>query len=111
MRGIWSLVLMSSCLCSIGCGGGPEPVVKTTEDAVKEKTATSTADLKKRLEEVAASGISGSGLMGLNESIDKVVRPTDAKLADALATDFNLLTQTTDPAEIKTIATRMASKL
>ena len=83
----------------------------STVDPVKEKTASSNAELKKRLEDVAASGTSGSGLMGIKESIDQAVRPTNAKLADDLTKDFNALSQVSDPAEIKTIATRMAGKL
>jgi hypothetical protein len=85
--------------------------VVSTADPTQEKTVSSNAELKKRLEDVAESGTSGSGLMGIKESIDQAVRPTNAKLADDLTKEFNLLSQTSDPMQIKTIATRMASKL
>jgi len=47
----------------------------------------------------------------VKESIDKAVRPTDAKLADDLTKDFTDLSGVQDPAKIKEIATRMAGKL
>lgn len=109
MRLLWNLTLVSLCLWASGCGT-KAPVTESV-DPVKEKTAASSADLKKRLEEVAASGTSGSGLIGIKESIDQAVRPSNAKLADELTKEFDLLSQTSEPAEIKTIATRMAGKL
>ena len=107
MRLFWNLILLSSCVWSIGCG---TPVASNV-DPGKEKIVSSNADLKKRLQDVAASGTSGSGLMGIKESIEQAVRSSNSKLADDLIKDFNLLSQTTDAAEIKTIATRMAEKL
>lgn len=109
MRLLWSLTLSSVCVWASGCGTNA-PVAESV-DPVKEKTAASSADLRKRLEEVASSGVSGSGLIGIKESIDHAVRPSNTKLADELTKEFNLLSQTSDPAEIKTIATRMAGKL
>ncbi len=109
MRAFWSLLLAASCAWSSGCGSSES--TKPPVDLVKEKTVSTNAELKKRLEDIAVSGASGSGLMGIKESIDQAVRNADAKLADELTKDVNLLSQTTDPAEIKTIATRMASKL
>ncbi len=109
MRALGCLLVMSCCLWSIGCGATTPEL--SSVDPVKEKTSTSNAELKKRLEDVAATGTSGSGLMGIKESIDQAVRPTNAKLADDLTNDFNVLSQVSDPVEIKTIATRMASKL
>ncbi len=109
MRAFWSLLLVGSCVWSIGCGSAA--TVQSSVDPVKEKTVASNAELKKRLEEVAASGSGGSGLMGLKESIDQAVRGANAKLADDLTKDLDLLSQAGDPAEIKTIATRMAGKL
>ena len=68
-------------------------------------------ELKKMLQDLAQSGAGGSALMGVKESIDKAVRPTDAKLADDLTKDFTDLSGVQDPAKIKEIATRMAGKL
>jgi hypothetical protein len=63
------------------------------------------------LQGIAESGSAGSGLMGLKESIDKAIRPADAKLADELMKDYEQLSQTQDPQKIKDIAGRMAGKL
>ena len=109
MRAFWSLFVVSSCLWSIGCGTADS--VSSNVDPAAQKTVSSNAELKKRLEDVAASGTGGSGLMGIKESIDQAVRPANGKLADDLTNEFNLLSQASDPAEIKTIATRMAGKL
>lgn len=104
--------LVVFCIFTSGCGGGAsQPPAKSTEDQLKEKTSASTADLKKRLEDVAASGSGGSGLLGIKESIEQTVRPTNAALATELLTDYGLLSQTSDPATIKTIATQMAGKI
>lgn len=109
MRLFWNLILVCVSVWAIGCSAGA-PVTESV-DPVKENTAASSADLRKRLEDVAASGTSGSGLVGIKESIDQAVRPSSSKLADELVKEFNLLSQTSDPAQIKTIATRMANKL
>lgn len=109
MRLFWNLFLVGWCVWSIGCGGttsAPEIV-----DPANTQTVSSSAELKKLLQDVAASGTGGSGLSGIKESIDQAVRPGNAKLADDLTNDFNLLSQTSDPEEIKTIATRMADRL
>lgn len=92
-----------------GCGqSDPAP---NTKNLAEEKTVGAKDDLKKMLQSIAESGSGGSGLMGVKESIDKAVRPSDAKLADDLTKDFGELSSTQDAAKIKEVATRMAGKL
>lgn len=96
-------------LFMIGCGSSaPMP---NTKNPVEDKIVGAKEDLKKVLQSIAESGSGGSGLMGVKESIDKAVRPSDAKLADDLTKDFGELSTTQDAAKIKEIATRMAGKL
>ncbi len=109
MRGFFRLVVVAMSISAFGCGGSPAP--QPPVDSAKERQVNSTAELKKRLEEMAASGSGGSAVLGLKESIDQTIRSSNAKLADELMKDVELLQSTTDPAEIKTIATRMAGKL
>lgn len=111
MRGFFRLVVVAMSISAFGCGGGGSSAPQTPVDSAKERQVNSTADLKKRLEEMAASGSGGSAVLGLKESIDQSVRSSNANLADELMKDVELLQNTTDPAEIKTIATRMAGKL
>ena len=92
-----------------GCGQSEPPV--NTKSPVDEKTVGAKDDLKKMLQSIAESGAGGSALMGVKESIDKAVRPSDAKLADDLMKDFTEISGVQDPAKIKEIATRMAGKL
>ena len=92
-----------------GCGqSDPAPNMK---NPVEDKTVGAKEDLKKLLQSIAESGSGGSGLMGVKESIDKAVRPSDTKLADDLTKDFGELSSTQDAAKIKEVATRMAGKL
>lgn len=93
----------------VGCGQSmPAP---STKNPVDEKIVGAKEDLKKMLQSIADSGVGGSAMMGVKESIDKAVRPSDAKLADDLTKDFGELSKTQNAAKIKEIATRMAGKL
>ncbi len=109
MRGIALAIVVVTCLSGFGCGGKPSP--GPSEDSAKLRAVSSTADLKKRLEEMASTGSGGSAVLGLKESIDQTLRSSNPKLADELMKDVQLLEQTQDPAEIKTITTRMAGKM
>ena len=95
--------------CVVGCG--PDAPPPNTKNPIEEKTVAAKEDLKKMLQSIAESGSGGSGLMGVKESIDKSVRPSDAKLADDLMKDYDQLSSTQDSGKIKEIATRMAGKL
>ena len=95
--------------CVVGCGTSEPPV--NTKNPVEEKLAAGKEDLKKMLQSIADSGSGGSGLMGVKESIEKTIRPSDAKLADDLIKDFDQLSSVQDPGKIKEIAGRMVGKL
>src|SRR5262249_31646914 len=101
-----ALVLSLALGLVAGCEGkGPDnPPIKPPE-------YNTSSDLKTRLEEMAKTGIGGSGAMGMKESIDKAIRPTNAALADDLQNDLDELTKTTDVDQVKAIATRMIGKL
>ena len=104
-----SAALLALSVFMVGCGDStPAPNTKNPVDA---KIVGSKEDVKKMLQGIADSGSAGSGLMGVKESIDKAIRPSDAKLADDLMKDFDQLMQTQDPTKVKEIAGRMAGKL
>ena len=94
-----------------GCGGGVEdgpvsgPAPPTLDEANK---VGSTAELKTRLEAVAASGQGGSGLAGIQSAIDEL---QDASLKGTLSKDYAQLEKASDPAKIKALAKKMADKL
>lgn len=110
MRFFGRIVALMIGISAIGCGE-TAPSATAPVDSEKARAVSSTADLKKRLEEMAQSGSGGSAALGLTESINQNVRPTNAKLADELAKDVESLVKTQDAAEIKTIIARMVSKL
>lgn len=101
--------LLGLTVFTAGCGGSTPP--PSTTSPVEEKIVGAKEDVKKMLQGIAESGSGGSGLMGVKESIEKAIRPSDAKLADDLMKDFDQLSQTQDPQKVKEIATRMAGKL
>lgn len=106
------LALMLAGLTAVGCGGSSESTTETSAaDLAKGQTSASTAELKVKLQEIASSGAGGSSTMGIKETVDQVVRPTNAKLADELSKDLEMLSRSSDTAEIKALATKMASKL
>lgn len=105
-------VLIMGGLSAVGCGGSSEPATDAaTVDPAKAQVSASTGELKTKLQEIAASGAGGSSTMGIKETIDQVIRPANAKLADDLAKDLELLSRSSDTAEIKAVAAKMASKL
>jgi hypothetical protein len=62
------------------------------------------AEMKQRLEQIAASGVAGSGVGGLREGLQKLGDP-------ALLNDLDQLEQTSDPEQVKAIAQKMAAGL
>ncbi len=101
--------LLGLSVFTTGCGGGTPP--PSTTNPVEEKIVGAKEDVKKMLQGIAESGSAGSGLMGVKESIEKAIRPSDAKLADELMKDYELLSKTQDAQKVKEIAGRMAGKL
>lgn len=105
-------VLMLGCLTAVGCGGSSESVTEVSPaDLAKSQMSASTAELKLKLQGIASSGAGGSATMGIKETLEQVVRPANTKLADELSKDLEMLSRSSDTAEIKALATRMASKL
>ncbi len=105
-------VLMLGSLAAIGCGSSPESATGTSDvDPAKAQMSASTAELKQKLQEIAVTGAGGSSTMGVKETIEQIVRPTNAKLAGDLSKDLAVLSRSSDTIEIKTLAARMASKL
>jgi hypothetical protein len=88
----------------VGCGA-------VTDDAPKTVTPpTSTEAIKAVLTDLAATGQMSSGVMTLETEIEKI-RATDAAKADALKASYEELKAMNNPAQIKTKAQEMLSKL
>jgi hypothetical protein len=98
--------LVSLCLAGLlavalsGCGGSPSS--KSTGSTSPE--INSNQQLKERLDYIAKSGVTGSALAGMQETVKKTGK------AD-LEKDYGELEKAKSPEEIKTIAKRMADKL
>lgn len=92
-----------------GCGSadsqGEEPSATVEELAAVE----SQEELKRLLQSVADSGEGGSALAGVATSIETLSLEDAQK--QSLQKDFEQLNSETDPAKVKSIATRMVSKL
>lgn len=106
-------VTAAACLClSVlsGCGGGDDAAGTEPTLSVEEQAAVnSQAELKSLLQSVANSGEGGSALAGVGSSIESL------SISDAdkqkLLKDYEELNSATDPEKVKSIATKMASKL
>lgn len=105
-------VAAASCICLsiiVGCGGDDGASTEASLSVEEQAAVASQAELKSLLQSVAASGEGGSALAGVGSSIEGL------SLNDAdkqkLLKDYEELNAATDPDKIKTIATRMASKL
>lgn len=90
--------------CVVGCGGNAAP------PADAQPQPANTADLKKKLLELAQRGGSGSALFGLEEAIQEV-KKTDAAKGDKLLADLKRLEATGNPEQQKQIAQQMADQL
>lgn len=79
--------------------------------AVEETQEIMPADgIKARLQEVAASGMGGSALMGIRESLE-AYKATDEQKANELLADLGNLEAAQDPEQVKRLASEMAAKL
>lgn len=94
-------------LCTLGlngCGGGAET---PSIDADQANETTSTDELKSRLMEVAESGVAGSVLAGMRDSIEASGAANKQELLDLLTQ----LESEGNPAKVKSLAKQMADKL
>jgi len=108
MNRIASLLLLVSPLFVIaGCEGqasGPPTNVE------QQNQATSKADLKTRLQEIAKTGVAGSGTAGMSAGIESL-RAENSALADDLLAALKKLESAKSPAEVTKLANEMAGKL
>lgn len=86
----------------VGCSNPPAPGTVVTP--IDQQEVSGNAELKSRLESIAETGMTGSGLAGLREAIEK---GGDA----GLLADYQRLEAAATPEEAKTIAASMAGKL
>jgi len=82
----------------IGCGN-PDAVVPEDTTAVSSKD-----QLKTRLQDIAKTGVAGSGLAGMREMIQPLNKP-------ALMQDLTKLENAKTPAQVKAVAQSMLKKL
>lgn len=98
------LILSLAAPCVVGCGGAAAP------PADAQPQPANTADLKKKLLEIAERGGSGSALFGLSEAIEEI-KKTDAPKGDKLLADLKRLESTANIDQQKQIANQMADQL
>jgi len=111
MKRYWGCLALLALAVSVttGCGGGPEAenIGKSAEEL---NVTTDKADLKARLQEIAESGVAGSALAGMHESIEKL-KASDPDLADELLAMLHELESASSESQIKSTAKKMADKL
>ena len=105
MRRMLLAVLLCLPLSVTGCGGGG--AVPETKGEFKQD---STAELKKRLEEIAGHGWGGSSLGGLEGSISETLKDDPAK-RDKMLADYKKLDAAPTPEVRKQVAKQMADQL
>jgi hypothetical protein len=89
---------------AVGCGA------VTDDDPVDVTPPSTTEKLKASLNDVAQTGQMGSGMMTIEQEIEKL-RATDAAKADALKADYEQLKTMNNPAQAKAKAQEMLGKL
>lgn len=90
-----------------GCGG---PTVKVEDKSGTAPAPTGKEQIKKRLTEIAGSGIGGSAVSGIRDALNEL-KKTDAALAEGLLTDLDELEKLEDSDQIKAKAGQMAGRL
>ena len=107
MRLLCCLAVLGS-LFAVSCGGTDTASSGVSEeDGAKVK---STAEIKKTLEGIAASGEAGSSLMGLRASIESL-STSDADKSKELLADLDTLEKASSADEVKKLAKGMSDKL
>lgn len=105
-------VFAAFALCTMvlaGCGSSDSQSEEPSASVEELAAVESQAELKSLLQSVADSGEGGSALAGVGTSIESL--PLDEARKQSLLKDFEQLNSETDPAKIKSIASRMASSL
>ena len=99
------LSLLVAAACLLGCGGSAAPPSPAGESTPEVQ---STEQLRDRLQQIADSGVTGSGLAGVDAIIAQI---PDAAKKSALEADYAKLQQAEKPTAIKKIASDMIAKL
>lgn len=108
VRGFQFVMLSAVVVAFAGCGPSEVKVEDKSSDTAR---AVSGKDqLKARLTEIAASGIGGSAVSGMNDGLMEL-KKTDEALANQLLKDLEVLQTLQESAEIKALATKMADKI
>ena len=92
----------------VGCDGQSKSTAEPDQDDPEQLKLDSNAELKKALQNVAATGEGGSELAGVREGIEAL---TDEKLKADLLADLEKLESTESPDAVKPLAAAMAEKL
>jgi hypothetical protein len=104
MRARWaSAVALFALACSLalfGCG----------DAGVIEEPMPPAMIAKTLLLQISEAGESGSGTMLIRENLEKL-KATDAAKADQLIKELDQLEKTSNPAQVKALAKKMADKL
>lgn len=102
---LFRMVAFLFVLAIVGCGGEQKPI-----DVTPPPQTPAAQNAKISLEEIAATGQMGSGMMLLRENIEEIKRTDEAK-GGPLLSDLDALEKTTDAAAVKAKAKAMADKL
>lgn len=98
------LILLALISLLNGCGQSSSP---SGEDSSGQQSIQTEDELKERLEYIAESGQTGSGLAGIPEMIEKI---SDATKKSALMEDFHKL-EKSNSSTAKSVAKSMLQKL
>ena len=107
-RALALALLMSSVGFATGCGSSQSTAPSLSPEQLN--AANSREELKKRLQDIASSGAAGSALAGMKGGIE-ALQATDEKLATTLLADSEKLEKANGPAQVKSLAKKMADSL
>jgi len=105
------MFLLAGISLTTGCGSGTSPEGPVHDTA--QQTLSSTQELKDLLSSVSQSGILGSGVAGVRNTLDGL-KASNPALADGLLKDLERLEKAEAdgrPSEVMQIAKSMAGKL
>lgn len=106
-RALALALLMSSVGFATGCGSSQSTAPSLSPEQLN--AANSREELK-RLQDIASSGAAGSALAGMKGGIE-ALKATDEKLATTLLADYEKLEKANGPAQVKSLAKKMADSL